>query len=290
MIVFTDEEGGTIGSRALAGGLDEHVLEAVSQSGKTIRGGISFLGGDPGKLAAVVRPKGSITAYLELHIEQGQILESKKVDIGVVEGIVGIGRWEVTVEGFANHAGTTPMDQRQDALLAAADLILAVNRVVRKAPGCQVGTVGRIKAEPGAVNVVPGRVVMSLELRDLSLEKIRTLLQEIQEEAERISEYSRTKISFAPIDELTLPAFSDPAISRLIQLSAEELGLATLTMPSGAGHDAQNISKIAPMGMIFIPSLGGVSHSPQEFSRPGDIIAGANVLLQTLLKIDRNGR
>ncbi len=167
VVIFQNEEGGLIGSRAMDGELTERELDLVSRSGKTIREGIKFIGGDPTKLATVKRAKGSVAAYLELHIEQGGILEKEKIDIGVVEGIVGINWWDVTIEGFANHAGTTPMNQRQDALLAAAKFIEAVNRVVTSIPGRQVGTVGRIQALPGAPNVIPGKVILSLELRDL---------------------------------------------------------------------------------------------------------------------------
>jgi len=167
VIIFQNEEGGLYGSEALLGVLDEKALERVSNSGKTIREGIKFIGGDPAKLASVKREKGSIAAYLELHIEQGGTLEAEKIDIGVVEGIVGINQWEVTIQGFANHAGTTAMNNRRDALLAAAKFVEAVNRVATSVPGRQVGTVGRIQAFPGAPNVIPGKVVLTLELRDL---------------------------------------------------------------------------------------------------------------------------
>ena len=167
VVIFQNEEGGTIGSAAISRGLTDKDLEIVTNSKKTIREGIKFIGGDPGALASVVRKKGDLAGYLELHIEQGGILYSEKIDIGVVEGIVGIGWWEVIIEGFANHAGTTPMNQRHDALLAAAKYIEAVNRIVTSMPGRQVGTVGRIQANPGAFNVIPGGSPL-LELRDLT--------------------------------------------------------------------------------------------------------------------------
>ncbi|MFL6274501.1 MAG: Zn-dependent hydrolase, partial [Blastocatellia bacterium] len=152
VIIFQNEEGGTIGSHALCCGLTEKQLNLPSRSGKTIREGIKFIGGDPDRLSAARRKRGDIAAYLELHIEQGGLLEAEKINIGVVEGIVGIRQWDVTVEGFANHAGTTPMNQRRDALLAGARFIDAVNRIVTSLPGRQVGTVGRIQAQPGAYN------------------------------------------------------------------------------------------------------------------------------------------
>ncbi|MCI0618079.1 Zn-dependent hydrolase, partial [bacterium] len=155
VIVFSDEEGGLVGSRSMFGEFHESAMEIKSHSGKTIREGIRAIGGDPDRINEAQRKKGSITAFLELHIEQGGILDSEKINIGVVEGIVGINWWDVTIEGFANHAGTTPMNQRKDALLAAAKLITAVNQVATSIPGRQVATVGRIKAEPGAPNVIP---------------------------------------------------------------------------------------------------------------------------------------
>lgn len=287
VIVFTDEEGGLVGSRAMNGTLSSEALTEKSHSGKTVREGIRALGGDPDNLDSVKRQQGDIRAFLEIHIEQGRILEMKDIDIGVVEGIVGIAWWDVTIVGYANHAGTTPMNVRQDSLLAAAHLILAVNRVVTGVEGSQVGTVGRINAEPGAPNVIPGKVVMSLELRDLSADKIQSLYKKIEEEAAIISQKTGTEITFDPIDAMAIPAPTDPAIRRHIADSVEELGLTAHFMPSGAGHDAQDMAKIAPTGMIFIPSVGGVSHSPEEFSRMSDIVNGANVLLKTILKIDQ---
>lgn len=284
VVVFTDEEGGLIGSRAMVGGLEAEDLAVVSQSGKTVREGIRFLGGNPDRFSEVARRAGGAAAYLELHIEQGGILEDRGVPIGVVEGIVGIVRWDVTFEGFANHAGTTPMDGRRDALLAAARFVNAVNRIVRSEPGRQVGTVGRIRVEPGAVNVIPGRAELSLELRDLSAEKIQALFARIRDEAGEIAE-TGTTVSFTAI-ETTAPALTDPRLRDWIRASAAELGFESLDMPSGAGHDAQSLAKIAPIGMIFIPSRGGISHSPRESSRPEDLVAGADVLLQALLRAD----
>jgi N-carbamoyl-L-amino-acid hydrolase len=286
VIIFQNEEGGLIGSRAIDGELTEQEMELVSRSGKTIREGISFLGGDPTKLAGVRRKRGDIAAYLELHIEQGGTLDTEKIKIGIVEGIVGINWWDVTIEGFANHAGTTRMDQRQDALLAAARFIEAVNRIVTSEPGRQVGTVGRIQALPGAPNVIPGRVVLSLELRDLDAAKINSLYQKILAESQKISAATKTKFDFKEIN-VNIPAPTDERIRGLIAESAKELGLTTRTLPSGAGHDAQDMARLGPVGMIFVPSVGGISHSPKEFSTPEDIANGANVLLHTLLKLDR---
>jgi N-carbamoyl-L-amino-acid hydrolase len=286
VVIFQNEEGGLIGSRAMDGELTEKELDLVSRSGKTIREGIKFIGGDVSKLADVRRRKGDIAAYLELHIEQGGTLDTEKINIGVVEGIVGINWWDVTVEGFANHAGTTAMNNRQDALLAAAKFIEAVNRVVTSVPGRQVGTVGRISALPGAPNVIPGKVVLSLELRDLDAAKINMLFERIKAEAEKIAAESKTRFDFKEIN-VNIPAPTDLKIRSLIADAAHDLGLTTKSLPSGAGHDAQDMARLGPVGMIFVPSVGGISHSPREFSRPEDIANGANVLLYTLLKLDR---
>ena len=286
VVIFQNEEGGLIGSRAMDGELTEKELDLVSRSGKTIREGIKFIGGDPARLGEVRRKKGDIAAYLELHIEQGGNLDSEKINIGVVEGIVGINWWDVTIEGFANHAGTTAMNNRQDALLAAAKFIEAVNRIVTSVPGRQVGTVGRINAFPGAPNVIPGKVVLSLELRDLDAAKIKMLYDRVYAEAQSIAAASRTKFDFKEIN-VNIPAPTDPRIRSLISESARDLGLSTKSMPSGAGHDAQDMARLGPVGMIFIPSVGGISHSPREFSHPADIGNGANVLLHTLLKLDK---
>jgi N-carbamoyl-L-amino-acid hydrolase len=213
-------------------------------------------------------------------------LERESLNIGVVEGIVGIRRWEVTVSGMQNHAGTTPMDQRHDAMLAAARFIEVVNRVVRAEPGRQVGTVGKLEAFPGAPNVIPGRVVCTLEMRDLETAKIVRIFDSIVRESKGVGEMNGTTFEFRPTHE-DIPALSDPAIRSVISDAAKELKLTTKLMPSGAGHDAQAMSQIGPMGMIFIPSIGGISHSPKEYSTPEDIERGARVLMGAVLLADK---
>jgi N-carbamoyl-L-amino-acid hydrolase len=284
--IWQNEEGGLYGSRALSGQLVASELKNVSSSGKTIEQGITFLGGDPSKLEQVKRHKGDIAAYFELHIEQGGILDASKTDIGVVEGIVGIKQWEVTVTGFANHAGTTPMDQRHDAMLAAARFVERVNRVVRGIAGRQVGTVGRMQAFPGAPNVIPGKVVCTLELRDLDDAKVDSMFAQIQSEAKRIGAENGTQFAYSELH-VNSAAPSDPRMRKIISDAAKAVGLSARAMPSGAGHDAQAMALLGPMGMIFVPSVGGISHSPKEFSRPKDIVNGANVLLRTVLAADR---
>ena len=285
ILVFQNEEGGLIGSSAICRGLTDKDLNIVSRSGKTVREGIKFIGGDPAKLAGAHRRRGDIAAYLELHIEQGGVLDIEKTDIGVVEGIVGTSHWDIKLEGLANHAGTTPMNQRRDALLAAAKFIDTVNRVVTSLPGRQVGTVGRIEALPGAYNVIPGKVVLGLDLRDLDAAKIELLYRKIVAEAQQIAQATGVTFQFEEVT-ADVPTPTDQRIRQLIGDSAKELGLTTKLMPSGASHDAQNMARLAPTGMIFVPSIGGISHSPREYSRPQDITNGANVLLHTLLKLD----
>ena len=286
IVSFTDEEGGLIGSLAMTGRFGATALDVLSHSGKTIRDGIRAVGGDPDRLEMARRKPGELKAFIELHIEQGAILHEDGIDIGVVEGIVGIRWWDVIVEGVANHAGTTPMNRRRDALVSAARLALAVNRVATNMSGRQVATVGKIRAEPGAPNVIPGRVVMSLEIRDLDADKIELVYQAIAAEAAGIAKSQQTPIKFIEIDVALAPAPTDERVRRIIAESAESIGLTHKLMPSGAGHDAQDMTHIAPTGMIFVPSADGISHSPKEYTAPEDMANGVNVLLRTMLAID----
>jgi len=286
VIIFGNEEGGTIGSKAIVGELTSDGLQQKSQSGLTLAEGIKAIGGNPDNIQSCIRKKGDFHAWIELHIEQGGILEKENIKIGVVEGIVGIVHWEVTVEGFANHAGSTPMNMRQDALLAASKFILVVNEVINSVKGNQVGTVGKIAVQPGAYNVIPGKVVLGLEIRDLSSKKIEMLFREIEKRAATIGKDSKTTISFVRQPNESKPALTNKALQQTINTSAKALGFSTKFMQSGAGHDSQHIASIAPAAMIFIPSVGGISHSPKEFSTATDMANGANVLLQTILKLD----
>ena len=287
VIIFGNEEGGTIGSKAMVGGLTSGGLQQKSQSGLTMAEGIKAIGGNPDNIQSCIRKKGDFNAWVELHIEQGGILEKENIQVGVVEGIVGIVHWEVMVEGFANHAGSTPMNMRQDALLAASKFIVAVNEVINSVKGNQVGTVGKIAAMPGAYNVIPGKVVLGLEIRDLSSEKIEMLFNEIEKRAVTIGKEFKTTINFLRQPNESRPALTNKALQQTINTSAKALGFSTKFMQSGAGHDSQHIAAIAPAAMIFIPSVGGISHSPKEFSTAVDMANGANVLLQTILKIDK---
>jgi N-carbamoyl-L-amino-acid hydrolase len=286
VVDFTDEEGGLVGSRAMAGDLSAATLDLVNSSGRSVRDGIRALGGNPDAVGQAQRSPGELAAYLELHIEQGGTLERTHTDIGVVQGIVGIHWWEATVTGIANHAGTTPMDQRHDALLAASELVLAVNAAATEFPGRQVATVGRVQAEPGAPNVIPGRVVLSVEIRDLDAARIEAVFERIRVHARAIAYARGTSIEFRDLEATAAPALTDPRIQRIIDAAAHGLGLTTVAMPSGAGHDAQDIARIAPIGMIFVPSVGGISHSPREYTEPADIAHGVNVLMRAVLAID----
>ena len=289
VVDFTDEEGGLVGSRAMAGELSPATLDLVNSSGRSVRAGIRALGGDPDAIGRAGRNPSDLVAYLELHIEQGGTLEHTRTDIGVVEGIVGIQWWEATVTGVANHAGTTPMDQRHDALLAASELVLAVNAAAVAVPGRQVATVGRIRAEPGAPNVIPGRVVLSVEARDLDAARIGAVFERIRARSAEIAQARGVTIEFRDLEATAAPALTDPRIQRIIASEARALGLTTMAMPSGAGHDAQDIARIAPIGMIFVPSVGGISHAPREYTAPADIANGVTVLLRSVVAIDTAG-
>jgi len=287
MVIWTDEENTFAGSGSAAGVLQKEDLDRVT-NGISTADGIRKLGGDPTRLAEVRLALGSFRCYLELHIEQGGVLNKAKVPIGVVEGIVSIDQYDVEIRGFANHAGTTPMKDRHNALLAAAKLIEAVQEIVTREPGQQVGTVGQLQVSPNAPNVVPGLVKHTVELRDLSAEKIARLGDEIRKRANQIAKETGTEIKMERVEH-DPPALADPALQTKIEAAATGLGLKTMRLPSGAGHDAQLIAKVGPIGMICVPSVDGISHSPKEFTRWEDCANGANVLLQTILLIDREG-
>jgi beta-ureidopropionase / N-carbamoyl-L-amino-acid hydrolase len=285
MVIWTDEEGSFAGSGAAAGVLRASDFDRV-RNGISLADGVRKLGGDPTRLADARLAPGAFRCYLELHIEQGGNLYKADEPVGVVEGIVSIDRYEVEILGFANHAGTTPMKERHNALLAAAKLIETVQDAVTQEPGRQVGTVGRLQVLPNAPNVVPGLVKHSIELRDLSAEKIARLGDEIQKRAQEIARETGTEITMERVEH-DPPAVADPEIQAKIEGAAAGLGLKTMRLPSGAGHDAQMMAKVGPIGMIFVPSINGISHSPKESTNWQDCANGANVLLQTILLIDR---
>ncbi len=287
LIIFSNEEAAVVGSRAIAGTLQAKSLNESSPSGYTIAEGMKRIGGNPDKISELARKKGEVAAFIELHIEQGGILDQENVQIGVVEGIVAIEWWDITINGHANHAGTTPMNIRKDAMLTASKIILEINNIVNSFEGVQVGTVGRINASPGAPNVIPGKVNFSLEIRDLSSEKIWTIFKVIESKTQSIAKMDDMQIAFRHIEAAPNPALANDFIKKDIANAAKQLGYSYKNMPSGAGHDAQEIAQFAPIGMIFVPSKDGISHSPKEYTSPEDMANGANVLLHTILAMDK---
>ncbi len=287
-VVWSCEEatfnGNTLnGSRAVAGKLRSGELDGISR-GLTLRESMRRIGGDPARLDETKLRSGAFHAYLELHIEQGGTLDKAGTSIGIVEGIVALDHYDAVVTGMANHAGTTPMADRQDALIAAARLTLAVRELVTQEPGPQVGTVGHLEVEPNASNVVPGRVRLSIDLRDLSTEKLRRLGEAIRARAAAIGEQTNTQIVLTQTQHAE-PALASPEVQAVIQRAAEHLKLSHRSLPSGAVHDAQVMAAVGPMGMIFVPSVGGISHSPKELTAWEDCASGANVLLQSVLAL-----
>jgi len=290
MVIWTNEEGhhfgrGLLGSSAAAGLLSSDVLDRKDEEGATLRDWLRRYGQDPARIADARIPANSLAAYLELHIEQGGVLDQSKIQIGVVQGIVAMHFWACTAIGVANHAGTTPMNHRQDALAAASRAVLAVREEVRAEPGRQVGTVGYVRVEPGARNIIPGRVEFSVELRDLDREKVMGIWLRIEKRFQEISQEENIRIGCEPL-QVSEPALTDPSIQKNIRAAADSVGYSSLDLPSGAGHDAQHIARLAPIGMIFVPSRGGISHSPREYTSPEDVARGVEVLYRTLLSLD----
>ena len=289
MVIWSAEEGvafgrGLAASRIVAGDIAQKDMDAV-WNGLRRADAVRKIGGDPDRIMTAVRPKGAHHAYFELHIEQGGTLEKDRVAIGVVEGIVSIVRYTATVTGFSNHAGTTPMADRQDALIAASQLTLAVREAVTARPGRQVGTVGQLNVEPNAPNVIPGAVRMTIELRDLSSDTLTAIIADVRARAAAIATRTRTTIEIADLSR-NPPALAAPEMQRAIERASASLGLGTTRLPSGAGHDAQMMAQLSPMGMIFVPSVAGISHSPKELTRWEDCANGANVLLAAIVEAD----
>lgn len=289
MVLWAHEEStafgrGTAASRIVSGDLQAGDLDQM-WNGLRRADAIRRIGGDPDRIEQAVRKAEAWHAYLELHIEQGGTLEKSSTAIGIVEGIVSIHRYDVTVTGFANHAGTTPMSERHDAMLAASRLVIGVNEVVTARTGRHVGTVGRLEVTPNSPNVIPGRVNLSVELRDLSEPTLTSLGEEIQRRASAIARESGTEIVMS-LASRNPPALAHAGIQRAIGRAAEQAGLTSARLPSGAGHDAQMIAALCPMGMIFVPSIGGISHSPLERTSWDDCARGAAVLMGAVLDID----
>ena len=285
VIVFTDEEGSMIGSKAISGRVVQDPQYYRRPDGTDIQTCLTKIGGNWDKIVQARRSTEDISAFVELHVEQGPVLESMGKQIGVVEGIVGQRRFNITVKGSANHAGTTPMQMRCDALVAASQVVLAVNQI-GNTPGQQVATVGKMSVLPNAANVVPGWVEMSLDIRDLSSLHIDSLLRQLRIHLEEIAVATNTQIRLNPCLH-NEPALAESYIQKAIALSCENSNLSYTYLPSRASHDAQELAVISDMGMIFVPSKMGVSHDADEYTSPEQCIQGANVLLQTLIQLGK---
>jgi N-carbamoyl-L-amino-acid hydrolase len=284
--LWSNEEGGLIGSGA-AGGVVKPEILGVTLNGIRRIDGVRRIGGDPDHLVAAHLEPNSRAAYVELHIEQSGRLEKTGTAIAIVDGIVAIDEYEVEIIGFANHAGTTPMADRHNALLAAAKLIEAVQEEITREPGWQVGNVGHLEVYPNVRNIVPGRVFHTLELRDLDAAKVKMIGDRIIARSKTIATDTGTEIHIKLV-EREPAAISSPALQQKIADAAKSIGLATMHLPSGATHDGTMLTSIAPIGMIFVPSVAGISHSPKELTSWTDCANGANVLLQTVLRLDRD--
>ena len=286
-IDFTDEEGtlvGLLGSEALAGILAPEALRSPRGGLEALRDGMARAGLTEESVRSAQRDPSSLAGYLELHVEQGSRLERAGVQIGVVTGIVGSGSFRLAFEGQANHAGTTPMDERRDAGAGAASFLLGAREIaVRDFPGA-VATVGQMRLEPGAFNVVPGRAEAALEFRSHDLGQLdameSALLARAKEDAERFG----LGLAVEPVARWE-PTPLDPDTQAALARAADSLGLSHVALASGAGHDAQALARVCPSGMVFVPSVGGVSHDPRELTRWDDCENGANVLLLAVLDL-----
>jgi beta-ureidopropionase / N-carbamoyl-L-amino-acid hydrolase len=288
-VAFTDEEGrfgGFIGSFAVIGTMTyEEVLKRRDLRGMPLADAMRQVGLEPTQIGEARRDPQGIKAYVELHIEQGPILESMGVPIGVVQGIVAGSRTWITFRGRADHAGTTPMAMRKDAFLGAADFGLRAREMVLvEGSGTTVATVGAMDLKPGASNIVPETAFLTLDLRDISWEVLQRLLERVGILAHEIAEKWGLEVTVERM-RITEPAQMSPHVQAVIDEVARDLGHKTHWMNSGAGHDAQVMAKIAEAGMIFVPSRQGRSHSPAEFTDWDQVENGANVLLNTLVRL-----
>jgi N-carbamoyl-L-amino-acid hydrolase len=223
-------------------------------------------------------------AFVELHIEQGPVLENEGIRIGAVTGVQGISWQELTIRGQSNHAGTTPMDLRHDPAYVAGELTVFVRQLAGELGDHQVGTVGRLALAPDLVNVVPASATMTVDLRNTDELALQEAERWLAERAAELAESEGVAIERRSLARFEPVAF-DPAIVELVERTAHGLGLSVRRMPSGAGHDAQMLARMCPTGMIFVPSKSGISHNPAEDTEPADLEAGADVLLQVLLEL-----
>jgi N-carbamoyl-L-amino-acid hydrolase len=283
---FTDEEGARfapdmLGSLVYAGGMAlEEAHDIVGIDGATVRDELERIG-----YLGPLPCRGAVPhAFVELHIEQGPVLEAEGIGIGAVTGVQGISWQELTLVGQSNHAGTTPMALRHDAGLVAAQIAAEVRRLTDTIGAGQVGTVGRMKLHPDLVNVVAGRAQLTVDLRNTDDELLTRAEADLLEFATEAAVAEGVELSTRPLARFAPVAF-DAQIVDLVEEVAVELGNTTMRMPSGAGHDAQMLARLCPAAMIFVPSVEGISHNPAEHTGPADIAAGADALLHTMLRL-----
>ena len=288
VMVFRGEESArfsihTMGSKVMAGIASlEAWRKLQDHGGATLAQALATRGLDLERIPEAVRRPEEFKAFVEMHIEQGPVLEEAGIPIGVVEAIAAPVRLKISVEGTASHSGTTPMGKRRDALVSAAQVVLAVqDEAAKRAERRIVGTVGVMKVHPGAMNVVPGRVEMWVDIRGIDAEDIAATARAVREAAARIADREGTRIQLETLSTDT-PVPMDSDVIRTIEAACRLAGVAYRRMPSGAGHDAMNMAKLAPAGMIFIPCRRGVSHNPDEYAAPEDILTGIDVLTETL--------
>jgi len=288
VVAFTEEEGfrfaSFIGSLGLTGVLkreDAYALE--DNDGLSFERALIDAGLDARSLSPLHKSPREVKAYVELHIEQGPVLDRERIPIGVVKSIVGLGELRVELEGTAGHAGTTPMSFRRDALLGASHIVLGVKEIVRRKRGA-VATVGSLLVSPNASNVISGKVTLTIDFRDHESEGLRALQKDLIQLTRDVAKEDYLKARIVRKG-FTKPARMSPKMMSVIITSARSLGLAYKEMVSGAGHDCQNMARITDAGMIFVPSLAGVSHAPNESTSRYHLESGANVLLNTLLQL-----
>lgn len=288
VVVFADEEGNyhhLFGSTGLVRDYQADELAGFrGRDGDRLVDALAAMGWDPAAATKTAVAPGTAYAYLELHIEQGPVLERAGVRIGVVTGIVGLGGGELVFTGRQDHAGTTPMHLRRDPVRAAADLLSRLPEVTAAVSDAAVATCGIIALEPGATNVVPAVCRLRLDFRDPERDRLLALEEAIVAAAEQAAQRHGLAVAYRR-ESITDPVRLDERMQQLVEASAAGLGLSTLRMPSGAGHDAQNVATLAPAGMIFVPSVAGRSHSPAERSTWQDVEHGGNVLLAAVHRL-----
>jgi N-carbamoyl-L-amino-acid hydrolase len=288
-VAFANEEGALFpqpfwGSKVLAGRLADLPLEPLVHQGQALRDQLSLAGGDLGALGSAVWPSESLAAYLELHVEQGPVLERSGRRIGIVDVITGRTVLTAEVRGAAGHAGTTPMDHRRDAVAVAARVTLAAESIARDQGICRVSTVGRWDIHPNSANTIADSVRLTVDLRDSDAVRMRQAEAAFAGAVREIAAQTGTSIDIVAATR-SQPVPASVELRAAIERSADELGLPYQVLPSGAGHDAQVVADIAPIAMIFVPSIGGISHVPEEDTDPEDLLAGAQVLLRTALRV-----